>query len=252
MNALAQGAAVGATGMVSLTAGGIWSAIHHPSNRTRAIVRHLAAGTVFAGLVSDVLERLLKSAHYWWMGFGMVLGLSLMTFIRAREERTKGGAALAPFIVVDVLIDGVLMGLSVASGSPFTVLFVIALMPELGLLGMTLSDELGGSEWGALKRIIAPGFVGIGVVAGGILGAWSRSGPDALAITIEGFGAIALAYLVTEALLREAHGQAEQPWIAAMFFAGFIPLFLAAAATAGSKTIFNFIGRCATTSISCI
>jgi ZIP family zinc transporter len=62
----------------------------------------------------------------------------------------------------------------------------------------------------------------------GILGAWARSGPEALAIAIEGFGAIALAYLVTEALLREAHNAEERSWIAAIFFAGSIPLFMTA------------------------
>lgn len=36
-------------------------------------------------------------------------------------------------------------------------------------------------------------------------------------------------YLVVEELLREAHEQKEKPWIAATFFAGFIPFFLAAA-----------------------
>ena len=81
-----------------------------------------------------------------------------------------------------------------------------------------------------MKRIGTPAVLGLGVVIGGVLGAWAESAPTPLAITIEGFGAIALAYLVTEALLREAHNQEENPWMSAMFFVGFIPLFLAAAA----------------------
>lgn len=47
-------------------------------------------------------------------------------------------------------------------------------------------------------------------------------------LTIEAFGAIALARPVTEELLRKALRKEENPWIAAAFFAGFIPLFAAA------------------------
>lgn len=68
-----------------------------------------------------------------------------------------------------------------------------------------------------------PALIGLGVVAGGVLGAWARRGPEELVTGIEGFGAIALAYLVVEELLREVHEQEEKPSIAATFFAGFIP-----------------------------
>ena len=40
------------------------------------------------------------------------------------------------------------------------------------------------------------------------------------------FGAAALLYLVTEELLTEAHEVPETPWLTAMFFVGFLSLFL--------------------------
>lgn len=40
------------------------------------------------------------------------------------------------------------------------------------------------------------------------------------------FGLVALLYLVTEELLVEAHETPDRPWVAAMFFAGFLALLM--------------------------
>lgn len=40
------------------------------------------------------------------------------------------------------------------------------------------------------------------------------------------FGLIALLYLVTEELLIEAHEVPDRPWVTALFFVGFLLLFL--------------------------
>ena len=67
-------------------------------------------------------------------------------------------------------------------------------------------------------------------MAGGVLGGFASTGPEGVRTGIESFGAIVLAYTVMEELLREAHQRAASVRIAAMFFVGFIPFFLAAAA----------------------
>ena len=108
-------------------------------------------------------------------------------------------------------------------------MFVAALVPEMTLLGAEVSQEFAGESASSAKRIGAPALLGVGVVAGAALGAWTRSGPDSLVTFVEAFGAITLAYLVTEELLREAHRGADTPMRAALFFVGFIPLFVIAA-----------------------
>ena len=229
---------MGLVGLLALTAGGSWSALHTPGDRTRSVVQHVAAGTVFAGLTAEVLSRLLRGPAYpWSMAGGMALGLLFMMRIRMRSQRSQSSNAgsLAITIIADVLIDGVLMGLAIASGSPVAIVFVIALAPELTFLGLTLTEKLGGDNWGAARRIGMPALIGLGVMVGGVLGAWARSGPERLATGIEGFGAIALAYLVIEELLREAHGREQKPWIVATFFVGFIPFFIAAAIVKGAE-----------------
>lgn len=232
--ALIRGGVVGLIGMFSLIAGGIWSALREPSKRTRSVVQHLAAGAVFAGLTAEVLKRLLKDpSGPWVIGIGMALGLAMVLFIRSYGERSGSGAVLGFTIIADVLVDGLLMGLAVNAGSNppsmVSIVFVIALVPELIFLGLTLTDELGGDDWGKFKRIGMPGLVGVGVVIGAVLGGWASTTGDNIKTFIEAFGAVALAYLVMEELLRKAHAQESNPLIAGMFFVGFIPFFIAAA-----------------------
>lgn len=231
---LLMGAGVGALGMLSLVAGAVWFSIRPPSDLTSRIVQHIAAGTVFAGLVSDVLPRLLAAKDLLWaVGLGMAAGLAGMLWIRSQgqaQKAKKGLGSLAITIIADVITDGVLMGLAMASGSPVAIVFVVALVPELTFLGVTLTSKLGGESWRTTRRVAVSAAIGAAIVVGGILGALARFGPEALATSIEGFGAIALAYLVTEELLREAHQGDETPWMALMFFVGFVPVFLAAAA----------------------
>ncbi len=226
MGPVLKGVAYGSAGLVSLTAGGVWAAIRAPGNESRSLAQHVAAGTVFAGLVVDVFRRLLTTnVQAVWLVSGLVTGLGAMMLIRVIGEGASA-STLGWTIVADAITDGLLMGLTGASGSRTSLLFVIGLAPEMLLLGAMVAEEFaaGGS---ALRKVAIPGAIGFAVVAGGALGGWARSGPQWLATGIEAFGAVAISYLVMEELLREAHREGDSPLRAAAFFFGFIPLFAA-------------------------
>ncbi|MGE3277613.1 MAG: hypothetical protein AB7O67_21060 [Vicinamibacterales bacterium] len=225
-----KGLAVGGLALASLVTGAVWSGLRPPSRRTRSIVQHVAAGTVFAGLTVDVLPRLLElRGGFIWLVTGMGLGLAAMLAIRISQQRS-GGSSLGLTTVADVIVDGALMGLSIVAGAPTAMLFVAALMPEMILLGLTASEEFTGAGSSIARRAGVAGLIGAGVSAGAVIGALLRLAPDGWTTGIEAFGAVALAYFVMEELLREAHEQGASAGLAATFFAGFIPLFLAAAA----------------------
>jgi ZIP family zinc transporter len=227
MDGIVQGVAVGCVGLAALTAGGVWAAVKPPTGRSKSLVQHLAAGTVFAGLVVDVFRRLLNGKpHALWLIAGLILGLAAMMLIRAKGQ-SASGSTLGFTIVADVITDGLLMGLSILSGGATGYLFVACLVPEMTLLGVTVAEELGGEDASRLRKVSVPALVGCGVVAGGALGAWASSGPQALSTLIEAFGGIAISYLVMEELLREAHEQPDSTFLAMSFFLGFIPLFVA-------------------------
>lgn len=216
---------VGLVGLISMTGGGTLAAFKNPSSKVRGIIQHLAAGTVFAGLVVDVLAKLLTAKGYLWPVIGgMLLGLASMMLIRTVMTQ-GGGSSLGVTIIADVTVDGLLMGLSISSGEATAILFTAALAPEMFLLGVTAVQEFG-EQRNRGKTIGIAFSIGLAIVVGALIGAWVYSGPKSIAMAILGFGAIALSYLVTEELLREAHEISVRPWIAAMFFAGFIPFFI--------------------------
>jgi ZIP family zinc transporter len=92
------------------------------------------------------------------------------------------------------------------------------------------SQEFSQNRTQTMRRLLVPAFIGAGVWLGSVLGAVATTGPDAFVTFLEAFGAIVFAYFVMEELLREAHQVDEHPWTAAMFFVGFIPLFIVAVA----------------------
>lgn len=226
LTAVLQGAGYATIGLVSLTAGGVWAAVRPPEGRTRSIVQHVAAGTVFAGLIVGVLSRLLRGRpEPWWLLLGLMVGLGTMMWIRVKGEG-GAGSTLGLTILADVMTDGVLIGFTSGAGDPRSFVLMAGFVPEMTLLGTTLAAEFSkGRGW---KRTIEiPFLVGCAVVAGGALGGWARSGPEAIGTVILAFGTIAISYLVVEELLREAHRSGATPWLAATFFVGFIPLFAA-------------------------
>lgn len=70
------GAGVGLIGMLSLIAGAVWRWLSPPGVLLSRVVLHVAAGSVFAGLVQDVLPRLLRNGaeHPWALAGGMAGG----------------------------------------------------------------------------------------------------------------------------------------------------------------------------------
>lgn len=197
--------------------------------RARSLVQHAAAGTVLAGLVIDVLAKLVhRPGQLWATAVGMLLGLAGMLAIRQflGGEGGAGPGSLVATVLTDVLVDGVLIGLSAALGSGTGLLFAVALAPEMGLLGVTAADSLTG-RWRTGRVLAAALGIGLGITAAGALGWFIAQGGAALATGVLGLGASVIIYLIMEELLREAHETDAGPWEVAVLFGCFLPFFLA-------------------------
>ena len=68
-----------------------WSLVgaQPPLEKEPVSLSGMAAGTVFAGLVVDVLWRLLQTSLLRWAALGMGFSLALMMFIRIGEEKSR-------------------------------------------------------------------------------------------------------------------------------------------------------------------
>lgn len=206
-----------------------------PSPTVRSGVQHVTAGVVFAAVAGELLPEVLDIHKPVQVVIGFAIGIGLMLFIRRMSEQPIGlstevdddprGLLIA--VGVDLLIDGLLVGIGFAAGSKTGVLLVVALTLEVVFLGVSTSVELIQAHVQAGRTIATiAGLAGLLVVSAS-LGAFLLSGlSDSLLEVVLGFGAAALLYLVTEELLVEAHEVSETPVTTALFFAGFLALLV--------------------------
>ena len=189
-------------------------------------VQHFAAGVVFAAAAGEILPDLRHAGSPWATLVGGALGVVAMLLLRRLEGRMKGPVGLMSVTGIDILVDGLVLGIAFAAGAKAGILLTVALTIEVLFLGLTVANELG--EGGASKRKIVGLTAGLVLLLplGALLGGPVGSMPAAVQGGFLAFGLIALLYLVTEELLVEAHETEDRPWVTAMFFAGFLLLLL--------------------------
>lgn len=189
-------------------------------------IQHFAAGVVFAAAAGEILPDVVHGGSALATVIGGAAGVAAMLLVKQVEERFKGPAGLLAAVGVDVLIDGLVLGIGFAAGARAGILLMIALTLEILFLGLTVAAELGESGVSRLK-IFA---ITLGLVLLLPLGTLLAAPVDALPQTVVSgffaFGLVALLYLVTEELLVEAHETPDRPWVTAMFFAGFLALLV--------------------------
>lgn len=210
-------------------AGGALAARWPPGQRTTAAIQHLAAGIVFAATALELLPKeRTEAALPVILGFavGIVLMLALRTFASAMEKRQEarrfpGGLVLVTGI--DMLIDGLVLGIAFAAGERAGVLLAVALTLEVLFLAVSVSAALVNAGVARTTATAVPTGLCLLLAGGALVGRLLLGNlpPFPFAILL-GIGIVALLYLVTEELLVEAHEVAETPWSIAAFFIGFL------------------------------
>jgi ZIP family zinc transporter len=143
------------------------------------------------------------------------------------EKKPQNRTGFLVTMCVDVLIDGLLIGVGFAAGAKAGMILTVALAFEVMFLGLAIAVALGasGSKRGRVLRICAV-MAGL-LLFGAAMGAtFLHSLSGALLEGVLAFGCAALLYLVIEELMVEAHEERETPIQTAMFFVGFISLLL--------------------------
>jgi zinc transporter, ZIP family len=222
--------------IVAASVGGVIAVMRTPSPAVVSGVQHFAAGVVMAAVAGEVLPEVRDRASLWLIVIGFSAGVAVPLAMRRFEggESARTGAlpvALLVAVGVDLFVDGVLVGTGAAVSRETAVVIVIALTVEVLFLGLAVAVELTSS---GVSRVTSAAvtiglslLVGVGAVLGALLLA---DAGDAVLGVVLAFAAAALLWLVVEELLVEAHETAEKPWMAAMFFIGFLALFCLEAA----------------------
>lgn len=230
----------------AIAAGG-FTTISRPSDRLRSYFQHFAAGCVFSALGTEVLADIVRRDLPFAVVTGFTIGVLAMLGIRAlseseasreRESSSQNGAAetkasespsssLIWITGIDVLIDGLLLGLGFSLGQSAGFLLTVGLGAELISLGTTISMELNESGVSRAGVIIRTGAVCVMMLVGAAGGVLFLSKLSVFPLeAVLAFAAATLLFLVTEELLVEAHEISETPLSTAMFFVGFLLILM--------------------------
>lgn len=202
--------------------GAVVTAYNPPSAWSRSVVQHLAAGVVFAAAAVEILPDVLRANAPLPTLVGSVLGIAAMVLLQQAGTRVTGPVGLTIAAATDVFVDGFVLGLSFLHGAKQGVLLTIALTLELLFLGLSVAASLGSATKARVVAITAGVVIAlpIGTAAGLLLDGL----PATLLSGFYAFGLIALLYLVTEELLKEAHETEDTALMPIAFFSGFIGL----------------------------
>ena len=217
--------------MAAAVGGALWAARRPPRAKARSAIQHFAAGLVFAVAATELIPDLQQNHKTWAVIAGFCVGVAVMLAIDVAAKRADAGSSSpVPMLVVtgvDLVVDGLLLGIAFAEGGAVGPLLTLALTMEMLGLGVALAVTLltAGQR---PARVVATTFaVSCCVLVGGVLGSslLSNLGADALSVVLA-FATAALLYLVTEELLTEAHETEDTPVLTAMFFVGFLVILV--------------------------
>jgi zinc transporter, ZIP family len=215
--------------------GGVVAVMRKPSPALVSGVQHFAAGVVLAAVAGEVLPDLRTRGPLWLIVAGFSAGVALLVWFRQfedHEEHEEGEdegklpVGFLAIVSVDLFIDGLLVATGVSVSNRTAVIITIALTVEVLFLGLAVALRLAGSGVPKIQAAATTGGVSLVTAVGAVLGALAlgQAGNTVLTLVLA-FAAAALLWLVVEELLVEAHETEERPWMAIMFFAGFLMLY---------------------------
>jgi len=209
--------------LAAVAVGAIATTFAKPSPTMRSAIQHFAAGVVFAAAAGEILPDVKHGGPLAAVLIGAAVGIVCMLILKWYADKAKGPVGLATATAIDLVVDGMVLGIGFAAGMDQGILLTVALTLEVLFLGLTLVGEFEErlSRW---KAVGATCLLGLGLPLGALLGLPISTLPGAGKTAFYAFGLIALLYLVTEELLVEAHERPETPFSTAMFFVGFMAI----------------------------
>jgi ZIP family zinc transporter len=220
--------------VVAAMLGGAIAVYRPPGSQMESNVQHFAAGVVIAAVAAELLPDVHEEApEIVVLGFaiGVATMLGIHRLSKKIEKRDIGGkfagaAGLLITVGIDMLIDGVLIGVTFLREAGTGIIIAVALAIEVLFLGVAGVVALPASM-GTLRKLAVPATFGVLLTVGVTVGVLVLEGVTGAPIAIVlAFGSAALLYLVTEELLVKAQKVPETPTSTTLFFVGFLSIFL--------------------------
>lgn len=202
------------------------AAVRQPGPAVTSAIQHLAAGVLFAAVAGEILPDLKHQQSPVAVIVGGALGVALMLLVKRLGEKAKGSTGLIATVGIDILIDGLVLGIGFAAGAKQGLLLTGALTLEVLFLGIAVASKLKQTSGSAGRVVGTVAGLALLLPLGALLGTPVGALPGPYLAGFFAFALVALLYLVTEELLVEAHAVPEQPWTTAMFFIGFLGMLV--------------------------
>src|SRR5512140_2703817 len=133
--------------------GAMTAAVRPPGRVVRSCIQHFAAGVIFSVVAVELLPDVRRGHDPFEVGWTFAAGVALMLAIekivkhfgpKGEEAAARGPSPgqLVP-IGVDLLIDGLLIGIAMTAGMKQGLLLTIALTLELFSLGLSMALQFG-------------------------------------------------------------------------------------------------------------
>lgn len=219
--------------VITMITGGLLAMFLKINSSWRSVILHFAAGVVFSVVAVELLPDIVAKHSPVQVVIGFSLGIVVMILIIKLTEPKQDQEGKKAFsfnmlfaIGIDIVVDGILLGIGFSAGVNEGILLSIALSVELLSLGMAVIVALKKVNPSKLLMLfllcsLALLFF-VSAVSGAIL---LHNLTDNTMEVVLSFGLSSLLFLVTEELLTEAHEEQETIWHTASFFFGFL-LFL--------------------------
>ena len=222
--------------VLATVAGAALAVLRPPGPRATSAIQHFAAGVVLAAVAGEVLPDLRERGGYGITTLGFAVGVGLLLFLQRFEPRAEGGPGaddgaafplgLVLVVGVDLVVDGLLVGVGVTLGQGAGLVLTVALTLEVLFLGLAVTAQLVQAGVTRVRAAATTSALSLGVALGAVAGAVLLDGAsDRTQALVLAFAAAALLWLVVEELLVEAHERTETPLLTTMFFVGFIALY---------------------------
>jgi len=213
--------------VVAAIAGATVSSLIKPSEQVVSGIRHFAAGVVFAAARGEILPGVVHGGSPVFATiFGGAAGLAVMLLVKKAEDWIRGPTGLVAAIGIDLLVDGLVLGVGMHTAAKTGLLLAIALTIDLLSLGLAVTSSLSVRRRSRLAVIASVGGLSLMLPLGALVAMPVSLLPEVYFTSILAFALVALLYLVTEELLVAAHEIEDTPLITAMFFVGFLSLLV--------------------------
>jgi ZIP family zinc transporter len=215
--------------------GALLAAVYKPTRSQLSILQHFVAGVVIAAVAVELLPKILGKPHSTpSIAFGFVIGLAFMVTLHElahllshQKKKERLPLRMIGAIGIDLLADGVLIGLSFIAGVQSSLIIALSLSPCAFFLSLTMATTLRQKNiskpliltFALLVALMLPigAFIGSNVV--------ERLPQNFITGTIAASIA-ALLYLGIEEFLVEAHANKEDHYTPLSFFFGFLLVLL--------------------------